>query len=49
MVNFNFSNIFEWNIKQIINGRNINIPHNLILLFKSYMTPKQAQNSNYFS
>ncbi|MFT2804951.1 hypothetical protein ACMUE1_02725, partial [Candidatus Phytoplasma asteris] len=35
MVNFNFSNIFEWNIKQRVNGRNIKIPHNLTLLFKS--------------
>ncbi|WP_341833596.1 hypothetical protein [Candidatus Phytoplasma asteris] len=49
MVNFDFSNIFEWNIKQIINGINIKIPHNLTLLFKSYMTPNQTQNSNYFS
>ncbi|ABC65418.1 conserved hypothetical protein [Aster yellows witches'-broom phytoplasma AYWB] len=48
IVNFNFSNIFEWNIKKIINGRNIKIPHNLTLLFKSYMTPNQVQNSNYF-
>ncbi|MFT2804629.1 hypothetical protein ACMUE1_00925, partial [Candidatus Phytoplasma asteris] len=47
--NFNFSNIFEWNIKQRVNGRNIKIPHNLTLLFKSYMTPNQVQNSNYFS
>ncbi|WP_341833646.1 hypothetical protein [Candidatus Phytoplasma asteris] len=49
IVNFNFSNIFEWNIKKIINGRNIKIPHNLTLLFKSYMTPNPVQNSNYFS
>ncbi|MFT2804500.1 ATP-dependent helicase, partial [Candidatus Phytoplasma asteris] len=49
IVNFNFSNIFEWNIKQRVNGKNIKIPHNLTLLFKSYMNPKQFQNSNYFS
>ncbi|MBT1576937.1 UvrD-helicase domain-containing protein ['Elaeagnus angustifolia' witches'-broom phytoplasma] len=49
IVNFNFSNIFEWNIKQRVNGKNIKIPHNLTLLFKSYMNPNQFQNSNYFS
>ncbi|MBS2993976.1 hypothetical protein KE631_01215 ['Santalum album' aster yellows phytoplasma] len=49
IVNFNFSNIFEWNIKQRVNERNIKIPHNLTLLFKSYMNSNQFQNSNYFS
>ncbi|MFT2804549.1 hypothetical protein ACMUE1_00515, partial [Candidatus Phytoplasma asteris] len=43
------SNIFEWNIKQRVNGKNIKIPHNLTLLCKSYMNSQQFQNSNYFS
>ncbi len=53
ITNFNFSNIFEWDINQRINERNIErnikIPHNLTLLFKSYQTTKQFLNSNYFS